>query len=290
MRVLLATDGSHDARRAAEWLAEAPFTVSPTTLAVTVVTLPPSPIDVPTVRAFYAELRTKGLRAAEDACLFLERAGRKAEPRVAEGDPREELLRAIEEWDPDLVLIGARGLGIAGRLLLGSVSGAVARHATCPVLVVRGPVVPDSVLVAVDGSDYSFAAARFVAALPLRWRLMRLVGVVEPAPPMVPVAELVAPPLPPPEVIEPRRRELAVVLERLAADFAGKAGTIERAVVVGSPAREIISAARPGMGMVALGARGLGAFKRILLGSVSEHVLHDAGCPVLIVKGRDPRL
>jgi nucleotide-binding universal stress UspA family protein len=36
--------------------------------------------------------------------------------------------------------------------------------------------------------------------------------------------------------------------------------------------------------MVVVGARGLGGFKGLMLGSVSQHVVHHAPCPVLIVR------
>jgi len=43
---------------------------------------------------------------------------------------------------------------------------------------------------------------------------------------------------------------------------------------------------RSGTGLVVLGARGLGAVRRLLLGSVSEAVLNQAACSALIVRGR----
>ena len=56
---------------------------------------------------------------------------------VAIGDrhPSEALLRA--STDADLLVVGSRGLGGFGGLLLGSISQQCVQHATCPVLVVR---------------------------------------------------------------------------------------------------------------------------------------------------------
>jgi nucleotide-binding universal stress UspA family protein len=60
---------------------------------------------------------------------------------------------------------------------------------------------------------------------------------------------------------------------------------VDRQIVVGRAADEIVEAAgRPDVDLVVVGARGLGALERVLLGSVSEGVLRHADRPVLIVK------
>jgi nucleotide-binding universal stress UspA family protein len=61
-------------------------------------------------------------------------AGLRLERRVREGSPAAALIEAGAE--ADVVVVAARGLGGFAGLLLGSVSQHVARHATCPVVVV----------------------------------------------------------------------------------------------------------------------------------------------------------
>jgi nucleotide-binding universal stress UspA family protein len=56
---------------------------------------------------------------------------------VLSGTPADEIVRDAERHASDLVVVGARGLGAFKRLVLGSVSESVLRHAPCPVLVVR---------------------------------------------------------------------------------------------------------------------------------------------------------
>ncbi len=75
-------------------------------------------------------------------------------------DPRNALLQLGET--AAMVVLGSRGLGPVASLLLGSVSVAVSRHATCPVVVLR----PDSlagggVMVGVDGTEHSLPAVEF---------------------------------------------------------------------------------------------------------------------------------
>ncbi len=50
------------------------------------------------------------------------------------GFPAEVLLDASR--DADMIVLGSRGVGGFGRLLIGSVTSQVAHHATCPVLIV----------------------------------------------------------------------------------------------------------------------------------------------------------
>jgi nucleotide-binding universal stress UspA family protein len=145
MRVLVATDGSTDARTAAQWLADFPRPDDASALVLAVVDLPPSPLDIPTVADFKrtlldvraaVSLITEDRRRALEASLD-EAAKRFVAPthELPVGPPAETLVRLSAEVD--LIVVGARGLGALKRLLLGSVSERVLRHAACPVLIVH---------------------------------------------------------------------------------------------------------------------------------------------------------
>ena len=80
-----------------------------------------------------------GPHAGDDVALahaFLRERGIESEMKVANGDPAEEILKEARQGGYDLLIVGTRGLGPVGRLLLGSVSSKVADRSPCPVLVV----------------------------------------------------------------------------------------------------------------------------------------------------------
>jgi len=58
-------------------------------------------------------------------------------PRVVRGHPRDSLIDASRH--ADMIVVGRRGHGGFGGMLLGSVSSACVAHAHCPVLVVHTP-------------------------------------------------------------------------------------------------------------------------------------------------------
>ena len=85
--------------------------------------------------AYYRTVVDDGVAKAEKAGL------KKVTGVCLEGVIVDELLGQMEAHPPDLLIMGSRGLSTAKRLLLGSVSDAVAHHVKCPILIVRPPAV-----------------------------------------------------------------------------------------------------------------------------------------------------
>jgi nucleotide-binding universal stress UspA family protein len=284
MRVLLATDGSTDAQVATQWLMA--FPLPPTTELLVLAAVAPQPpmLDVPVPLPVIDAARAEAQRAADTAVATVRARWPSTEARVVDGEPRQVIAAAAREWGADLIVVGARGLGAFGRLLLGSVSTAVVHHAPCPVLVLRGrPRELRTAVVGIDGSPHSRAAARFLASLSLdRAVFVQLIGVVEPA--RTPGAsrhlrEVID------DLGEQQRMQMAKVLEEVAVDLEAKA-IVESRVRIGAPADEILAAGERA-DLIVVGARGLGILDRLLVGSVSERVLQHARGPVLVVKHRE---
>jgi len=59
------------------------------------------------------------------------------EPHVRVGSPAEEIVKAARDTHADLIVIATHGRGGLSRVLFGSVTERVVRHAPCPVLTVR---------------------------------------------------------------------------------------------------------------------------------------------------------
>ena len=73
-------------------------------------------------------------------------------------------------------------------------------------------------------------------------------------------------------------------LDRAAEHFAAAHVRVTPLSRHGDPADQIIRAAREtNAELIVIGSRGRGRFSGLILGSVSEHVLHGASAPVLIV-------
>jgi nucleotide-binding universal stress UspA family protein len=284
MRIVVGTDGSPDATQAVEWLTQFPL---PADAGIDIVSAIPWPES--TTKAG-RELWKHATATVEDARARLNKRWNDVGTAVDDGDPRTVITDAAAARRSDLIVVGARSLGVVASALLGSVSLGVARHAPCSVLVCKGSGRPlHTVTIGLDGSLPARVALDYFAGLPLLTDLaVRLVSVVEPL--RYPSADLVSPQLVElmKEYEDERRSELERVLAKAAADLRGRVRKVSTTTLVGQAAPSILSeAAKQPSELVVVGARGLGTVKRLLLGSVSESVLRHASCSVLIVRPKE---
>lgn len=143
-----------------------------------------------------------------------------------------------------------------------------------------------TVVVGVDGSEGSHRALRWAAAeATVRGDALALVHVWEPPQAFAPLG-LGAYPVDP----EPIRQAADDVLQKLVAEARALAPDLEirGQLVEGAPAEALLEAARTA-DLLVVGSRGLGGFRSLLLGSVSQQVTHHAPCPVVIVPEADWR-
>ncbi len=79
------------------------------------------------------------------------------------------------------------------------------------------------------------------------------------------------------------------VIDKAVAEVADLAPGVEiRTVIVeGNPARALLDAAKDA-DLLVVGSRGHGGFTEALLGSVSQHCVHHADCPVVVIRGPRP--
>ena len=164
-KILLATDGSEDAELAATTaVGLARNTASEVHVIHTWRTVPSVHFDA-LVRQ---EMEREAQGILDEQVKKIEGlGGTVAQARLSEGGASEEIVALAEEIGAGLIAVGSRGRGRIRRLLMGSVSDAVVRHAHYPVIVVRWkPVVfPAKVLLATDGSEEATLATQTTADL-----------------------------------------------------------------------------------------------------------------------------
>lgn len=141
-QILIATDGSESAKKAASFGIKIAGLSGAKVYAVYVIDITPYysiPLDQVWPKEVYEQFEKMGHEVTADIEETAKAAGLKAESIVLKGDPAERIVNFAEEQNIDMIVVGSHGIGGFERLVIGSVSEKVVRHAKIPVLVVREP-------------------------------------------------------------------------------------------------------------------------------------------------------
>jgi nucleotide-binding universal stress UspA family protein len=142
MHVLLATDGSPSSLAAAKRATELLRPADQVTLLTVVTEMPGNEVvgvdpvfQPPDPDAIWArEMEAAGEELERTAALL---TSTKVDKRIEVGDVGGTVCHVAAELNVDVIVVGSHGRGAIERLLLGSASSQIVRHAPCAVLVVR---------------------------------------------------------------------------------------------------------------------------------------------------------
>lgn len=148
-RVVYACDGSAGAERAARVLMDRGILAASEMLVISVAAAIPhtwtdarlirSGVDAAAYEEAAAPSRAQHEQLAQEMAQRLRDAGIDARSQLRVGHPAEQIVKAAESWQADLVVMGSHGRTGLRRLLMGSVARNVLHHAPCSVLIVREP-------------------------------------------------------------------------------------------------------------------------------------------------------
>ncbi len=292
MNVLVATDGSKYGQWGLNWVAKFPFVKPPRVVAMHV--LDNAWLSWPFRTRLEAQrMEARAAKTLKRAKQQLASLNLKGTARKEQGSVAQTILKRAPKRD-GLLVVGSQGLDALDRFTLGSVSTKLVQYATCPVLVVKSEALAlRRIALAIDGSEASAKALEFVVST-LRPNLPTRMG--RRVPIHVSVIHVIARrPLAPITIgstipwVEYRERKVnetgRKLLEQSVQKLVAAGFTAEPLCQSGNPAERIMSGAvKQHADLIVMGAKGLTAIDRFLLGSVSTRVVQHAKGSVLVVR------
>lgn len=282
--IVVAVDGSPASNTAAIWAArEAGMRRVPLTVVHAVTTPTAAWPPVPYPESLAIRLEDEGKKAIMHAIKLAEEA-LPADRRVAinrelvYSSPALALIKMSD--DADMVVVGTAGRGLLARGVLGSVSATVVRNAHCPVAVIHGDEPPDRpdapVLVGIDGSPASelATAVAFDEASRRGVDVMALHAWSDVAITELPESDWTS-------LEEEAQRSLAENLAGWQERYPDV--SVQRLVERDEPARQLTEKSEFAQ-LVVVGSHGRGGLGALLLGSVSNAVLHSVRIPVIVAR------
>jgi universal stress protein E len=266
-RLMVCTDGSAEGQNAVAVTLELAQACASRVIVVQVLEIVPEFQAVaPDLRATVAREVQLNMEAIQAAAAKL---GVPMQALIPESQlPHAAIVAAVEKHRPDLVILGRCGKTALARLLMGNVTARVIGHSPVNVLVIpRGGMIGfHRILVASDGSPYSEAAWKLALAM-AKQAGSQLIGVA------------VAPEEG--DIIEAK----AIIHQMLTAAHRARMplkGVNPQGV---APDTGIVQQAiKNEVDLIIMGSHGRTGLKKLLMGSVTERVIGQSPCPILVVK------
>jgi nucleotide-binding universal stress UspA family protein len=287
MNVLVATDGSKYGRWAMNWVAKLSLVEPPRVTVLHVVDIAAvrapflaQPVMAGTERYIQEEIQrieARSDKALKDAKQQLASLTLRGTVRKEQGAVAPTILKRAPKRQ-GLLVVGSQGLDAFDRFMLGSISTNLIHHAPCPVLVIKSEAVPlRRITLATDGSEASAKALAFVLN---KFRPDISAGNGGRVPVHVSVIHVM------PLVKYPGLKKASdKILEQSVRKLVQAGFKAEPVCRLGKPAEEIMKAAsEEHADLIVMGAQGLGAVARFLIGSVSTRVVQHASRAVLVVR------
>lgn len=301
MKILIAYDGSDGAKLALADLQRAglPDEAEAIVLSAADVWILASPGDesqTPAYSKMYPDSWSKERKEAEQALdkarAMAAEAVQSIQSRFPAWDVRAEatadapawaVIKRADEWRPDLIVVGSHGRTAVGRAVLGSVSQKIVTHARGAVRVARGREetgdAPVRIVIGVDGSAYAELAVE--TARRRAWPAGSEALVV--AAPELLMGGLVWS-----ETFDDEQTSADKIVTAAAEKLRESGLWVSTKVRYGDPKRVLVDEAEEwNADAIFVGARGLRAIERFLLGSVSTSVAARAHCSVEVIRAAE---
>lgn len=200
---------------------------------------------------------------------------------IKSGIAKKEIAAAVEQYRPDVVVLGTHGRGRLGRLIMGSTTEGLLRKLTVPIMTVGHALSPKGLSRILFATDLSESSNRvFEVALKMAQVLhAEIIAVHALGGPVLASGEFGFPVQPELAVAEANRR-----LARLVANGKRQGVGVQSLVVEGEAGLQILNAAVGNLvDLIVLGVARKGIVERVLLGTTAEQVARQASVPVLFI-------
>jgi len=231
----------------------------------------------------------KRMKIGEKACIeskqkITSEFGIEVQSLLCEGDPPDVILDVAQGKKADLIVLGTYGRRGLNRLLMGSVTSRIILDSPADVLVVKKPCTEctgeyASVLVPYDGSDFSKRALNRACQIAKQDNSSVTVLYV------IPRYEEMVNFFKTESIRKSLMQEAEKIMES-AREFAAIQGTVVKMEVSEgyAPDRIAETAKERGHDLIVIGSHGYRGMNKAIMGSTTERVILNAGCPILVVR------